>query len=141
MKKGSQNTLRAAAAAVLLLIFGLLFSLAAKKPQKRDEIILSTPQMREAWLNLRGWRVGTPEVTETCIPAAWETDAGQRWLMLQAEQGFSPESYAGKQAARYLYPVLNAPNEWYMAELLLCGDTLIAASVYDASTQVMQKVR
>lgn len=141
MKKNSQNFIRAAAAAMLLLIFGLLFSLTAKKPAQRDEIILSTPQMREAWLNLRGWRVGVPEVTETRVPESWETAAGQRWLTLQAEQGFSPEHYAGQTASRFLYPVLNAPNEWYTAELLLCGDTLIAAEVYDASTQVMQKVR
>lgn len=141
MKKSTQNLLRTAAAAMLLLIFGILFSLTAKKPVKQDAVILSTPQMREAWLNLRGWKVDSPQTETIRIPQSWQTQAGQRWLSIQTEQGFTPEQYAGQEATQYRYPVLNAPNEWYIAELLLCGQTLIAADIYDASTQIMQKVR
>ena len=134
--------LKAAAVAGGLLCLGLLFAMHTKKqaPQS-DAVLLSTPQMREAWLNLRGWQVGAPEVTQTQVPQEWRTDAGQQWLALQAAQGLHPERCAGEPAARYVYPVLNAPNAYYYAELLLCGDTLIGAQIYDASTQAMQSVR
>ncbi|MBR3267332.1 MAG: DUF4830 domain-containing protein [Oscillospiraceae bacterium] len=140
MKKRSQSILFAAAA-ILLLAIGFLFS--RKKPQNRPQnaVILKTPQMCEAWLNLRGWRVSAPEITQTVIPQQWKTEPGQRWLTLQMQQGFDPAAYAGKEAVRYTFPVLNAPGSECRAELLLCGDTLIAAQIYDASTQIMQAVR
>ncbi|MBQ8920921.1 MAG: DUF4830 domain-containing protein [Oscillospiraceae bacterium] len=141
MKNRCQKILFAAAALLLLLTAGLLLS--RKKPGKQAEnaIILLSPQMCEAWLNLRGWRVAAPEISQTRIPVSWQTDAGQRWLTLQLQQGFDPASYAGKAAERYVYPVLNAPGAYFRAELLLCDGVLVAASVYDASTQTMQAVR
>ena len=141
MKKPTQNFLRLAGVLMLLLMFGALFYLSARKPPESDEITLADSETREAWLNLRGWRVDEPEITEIRMPQVWQTEAGINWLSLQNAQGLHPERYAGCDAVRYLYPVLNGANAYYCAELLLCGDVLVGAQIYDASTQLMMAVR
>ena len=140
MKNRCQKLLYAAAAMLLLLAAGIL--LLRKKPEKQanQAIILHTPQMCEAWLNLRGWRVEAPQITQTRMPMSWQTEAGQRWLSLQLQQGFDPAAYAGKPAERYVFPVCNAPGSNYRAELLLCKGALAAAVIYDAETQAMQVI-
>lgn len=104
-------------------------------------IRLETAAEREAWLNLRGWRVGAPEESETQMPYRWQTPAGQRWLALQHAQGLSPEQYGGCRTLRCVYPVENAGAGALYAELLLCDGILAGAQVYNADTQLMQSVR
>lgn len=114
---------------------------------ERSEVILENAAAREGWLNLCGWAVTAVSETHTQIPTEWNTEIGQRWLMLQGQQGFSPERYAGEAATRYCYHIENITAEgftadaWY-AELLLCGDVLVGAQVYcAASPNSMQSVR
>lgn len=104
------------------------------------QTLLADESARTAWLELRGWQVAAPEVTEMQVPSSWQTQPGQSWLRLQAAQGLHPEDYAGRRASRYLYPVTNSGSKYLYAELLLCGDVLIGAQVYDTSTQLMQSV-
>ena len=125
--------------AFLILFAGIIFLGKRKPPQ--DGILLETEAERKAWLNLRGWRVGEPEISEAVLPAEWTTVSGQRWLSLQQEQGLSPEYYAGKAVTRYLYPIENGETPELFAELYLCGDTLCGAHIYHAETQIMQTVR
>ena len=103
-------------------------------------LLLADESARTAWLEIRGWQVTEPAVTQMRMPEAWQTQQGQSWLRLQAAQGLHPEDYAGCDAMRYLYPVTNEGSEYVYAELILCGDVLIGAQVYDASTQLMQSV-
>lgn len=124
----------AAAAAVCL------HTASAGKPQQ-EALLLETDAEREAWLGLHGWRVAEPERSETRIPSAWHTSAGQAWLGLQHTQGFSPEQFAGESAVRYVYPVQNTAQPELYAELLLSADgILIGAQVYSAETGLMQTV-
>lgn len=113
----------------------------------RREIILENEAAREGWLNLCGWAVTAVSEAPTQIPVQWNTEAGQRWLMLQGQQGLSPERYAGEAAVRYCYHIENIAAEgftadaWY-AELLICGDVLVGAQIYcAASPNSMQGVR
>gem|GEM_PF-2100330 len=115
-------------------------SAARQKPQTQTGVSLADEASRTAWLELRGWQVGTPTVTQIQIPQTWETQQGQSWLRLQAAQGLHPEAYAGCTALRYLYPVTGTESEYLYAELILCGDVLIGAQVYDAATRLMQSV-
>jgi len=124
-------TAAAVCAAVLLL---------DRNRGQRTGTYLADESARTAWLELRGWQVAEPSVTAMTVPASWQTQPGQSWLRLQAAQGLHPEDYAGCEAQRYLYPVTNTGGGYLYAELLLCGDVLIGAQVYDASTRLMQSV-
>lgn len=134
-----QLLLRCGIVLAFMVLFAGMFTLLKRQPQQ-EEILLETEAEREAWLNLRGWRVGAPETSEAVLPSEWQTLNGQRWLTLQQTQGLSPERYAGQTVTRYLYPVENGGTETY-AELLLCGDALCGAQIYDAETQIMRPVR
>ena len=119
-----------------LVVYAALQNRGTEQPA----LTLSDEASRTAWLELRGWQVGTPEVTQMRVPDSWQTPAGQSWLRLQSAQGLHPEDYAGCAAERYLYPVQNTGSDYMYAELILCGDILIGAQIYDASTQLMQSV-
>ena len=138
--KVRQLLLRLGLAAAFLILFAGLLILADRQPQA-EEILLETEAEREAWLNLRGWRVGEPETSEAVMPAEWTTLNGQRWLSLQQEQGLSPERYAGKNITRYLYPIENGETPELYAELYLCENALCGAQIYCAETGIMRSVR
>ncbi|MBR5722942.1 MAG: DUF4830 domain-containing protein [Oscillospiraceae bacterium] len=141
MQKTNKPFLRTGILLLLLLLTAGLFAAKMRTKQPQDAVILPDAAAREAWLTLRGWQLGTPSVSDTCIPAAWNTPAGLQWLALQHQQGLSPEQYAGLAAKRYLYPAENAGSAHCKAELLLCGDALAGAQIYDEETQVMRPVR
>ena len=106
-----------------------------------EPVVLATDAEREAWLNLHGWRVSAPQISQTRIPAVWRTSVGQAWLSMQHTQGFSPERFAGCDAVRVCYPVENAAQPELCAELLLTADgILVGAQVYSGETGVMQTV-
>lgn len=114
----------------------------ASQERKTEEnaLCLADESARTAWLMLRGWEVGDPETAFMRVPDSYQTAQGQRWLTLQAAQGLHPEEHAGCEALRYRYPVRNGGGDNWYAELILCGNTLIGAQVYDAATGVMQSV-
>lgn len=141
MQKTNKPFLRTGILLFLLLLMAGLFAAKAHTKPKPDAVILPDAAAREAWLTLRGWQLGTPAVSETVIPCEWKTPAGQQWLSLQHQQGLSPEQYAGLAAKRYLYPAENAGSAHCKAELLLCGDALAGAQIYDEETRVMRPVR
>lgn len=128
-------------AAVLALLAAALLLIPQKTQQTGEQIILADDAARVAWLNLRGWQVDQPEVTEIRLPHSWQTENGQSWLRLQSAQGLHPEQFAGRDAVRCLYPVPDAQRPHLFAELLLCDNILVGAQVYDAESGLMQSVR
>ena len=96
---------------------------------------------REAWLNLYGWEVTAVSEESMRMPTQYRTDAGQTWLDLQLAQGLSPENYGGRSAVRYVYHVENLRADTFYAQLVVCGDELVGAMVYDAATQEMERVK
>lgn len=147
--KNKHKVLRLLCAAVLcggLTVYALSEKIQARQTAS-DEIVLENAAAREGFLNLCGWAVTEVSACETVIPQQWQTTEGQYWLMLQGQQGFSPQRYGGQPAMRYCYHIENivaegfAADLWY-AELLLCGDVLVGAQVYCAvSPDSMQAVR
>ena len=127
--------------AVTLAAALLLYPRFSQPDTPDEQIILADGAAREAWLNLRGWQVGEPEITEVRLPQSWQSDAGQSWLRLQTAQGLYPERFAGCDAVRCLYPVTDPQRQHLFAELLLCENVLVGAQVYDAGTGLMQSVR
>lgn len=140
MKNGKRRFLQICAALVLVLAFAALFLLRMSRTYAADEIRLESAETREAFLNLHGWRVGEPTDSEMLLPDIWQTAAGARWLQIQQSQGLHPERYAGQNAVRYVYPVEQGRTDYQRAELILCGNVLVGAEIYDASTQLMQPV-
>lgn len=128
----------AAAAGILLLILLVILPM---RTARSDTVTLADAAAREAWLNLRGWQVTEAETSEITLPQSWQTAAGQSWLRLQSAQGLHPEEYAGKKALRVLYNVPDDTRKHLRAELLLCGNVLVGAQIFDAESGLMQAVR
>lgn len=141
MQKPCRAFLRAGILFLLLLLLAAVSVLRQRTKPARNAVILPDEAAAEAWLTLRGWQIGEPSVSETQIPAEWKTPAGQRWLALQHQQGIFPEQYAGCAAKRYLFSAENGISPHCKAELLLCGDALAGAQIYDEETQLMYPVR
>ena len=126
--------------AFVILFAGIFILLKAREAPQR-ELLPETAEGRTAWLNLRGWQVGEPTVSEAVMPGEWLTPNGQSWLNLQHIQGIQPEQFAGAQITRCLYPLTNGTRPEMYAELLLCDNALAGAVVYDSETQLMYPVR
>ena len=139
MQRTKKRLLRTVILCLLLLLLAAVW-LMRKQPQQ-DAVILPDAAAAEAWLTLHGWQLGEPAVRDTQIPDAWSTAAGQRWLTVQHQQGISPEQYAGQCAKQYLYPVENWVSPHCKAELLIAGDALAGAQIYDEETQLIYPVR
>lgn len=139
MQRPKKRFLRTGILFLLLLLLAAVFA-ARPEPQK-DAVLLPDAAAREAWLTLRGWQLGEPAVRDTQIPDAWHNAAGQHWLEIQHQQGLSPEQYAGCPAKQYLYPVENGISPHCKAELLIAGNALAGAQIYDEETQLIYPVR
>ena len=59
-----QLLLRFGIVLAMLLLFAGLFVLLKKPQQPQKELLPDSAEGREAWLNLRGWQVGAPEISE-----------------------------------------------------------------------------
>lgn len=136
-----QLLLRAGIILAFLILFAGIFLLIRKPESPQAELLPETAEGRAAWLNLRGWQVGAPEVSEAVMPENWLTPNGQSWLKLQHAQGITPEQFAGAEITRILYPVKNDGKPESYAELLLCENALAGAVIYDSETQLMRPVR
>jgi hypothetical protein len=139
--KPNKPFLRTGILLLLLLLLAGVWTLRMHAKPPQDAVLLPDAAAREAWLTLRGWQLGEAKISDTQIPYEWKTPAGMQWLALQHQQGLSPEQYAGCTAKRYLYPAENGVSAHCKAELLLCGDALAGAQVYDEETQIMYPVR
>ena len=136
-----QLLLRTGVVLAFVILFAGLFILLKRPETPQTEILPDSAEGRAAWLNLRGWQVGEPEISETVMPEEWLTPNGQSWLKLQHAQGIRPEQYAGAAITRCRYPLKNGTGPEMYAELLLCENALAGAVVYDSETQLMRPVR
>lgn len=136
-----QLLLRIGILAAFVIVFAGLLILLKKPESTPTELLPERAESRAAWLELRGWQVGTPEITAAVMPQEWLTPNGQNWLNLQHSQGITPEQFAGREITRCVYPVTNGTKSSLYAELLLCENALAGAVVYDSETQLMRPVR
>ena len=108
------KTKLAAVVTLLIAVFVLGAILAAAKtgtPEAADARNGESNEARVAYVTQQGWQVNAePVQTQSVkIPTA-DTEVFRRYNELQKTQGFDLTQYAGRQATRYVYEVLNAED-------------------------------
>lgn len=103
-----------------------------------------TNEARVAWLTQNGWQLNAePVQTQTVKIPAEESEVFSRYNELQKSQGFDLSQYAGQQATRYVYEVLNLPEAGgpVYATIFVLDGSIIGGDVTDSSPQgKMQRV-
>lgn len=102
-------------AALVTLLIGVLVLaaiLAATKTgttEAADARNGETNEARVAYITQQGWQVNAEPVQTQSIKIPMEdSEVFRRYNELQQSQGFDLTQYAGRQATRYVYEVLNA---------------------------------
>ena len=92
---------------------------------------------RVAYLASFGWSVNAqPKQTQQVkIPDSAENKVFARYNELQLSQGFDLTKYAGKEATRYVYEILNYPEaeEPVYASILVYDGKIIGGDITDSS--------
>jgi hypothetical protein len=98
--------------AVIALIIALATSGSGGAKALEQLPLGQTNDERVAFLATYGWSVNADPVQtqRTKIPAITDNEVFARYNELQISQGFDLSGFAGKEAARYVYEVLNYPN-------------------------------
>ncbi len=93
---------------------------------------LKSNEDRVAFIKSYGWEINESavEVMEVTIPEEFD-EVYKVYADLQAEQGLDLEKYAGKNAKRWSYTLLNYPDatEEVRVNLLIYNDKLIACDI------------
>ena len=113
----------------IILIAGGVSHAGTAAPSARD---VNTNEGRIAFLEAYGWQL-SPEPLETqqvIIPKEFP-EVYQDYNALQLEQGFDLTPYAGTEATRYTYQVLNYPDlpTGIVADILVCDGRVIAGDI------------
>ena len=123
------------AAAVLAAVLGAAKGNAPKEPEAANG---ADNDSRAAWLAQCGWEINAePVQTQSVkIPAA-DSEVFRRYNELQKSQGFDLSQYAGKQATRYVYEVLNFPDAKgpVYATLFVLDGKIIGGDLTDSSPE------
>ena len=93
---------------------------------------IKTNADRIRYLSACGWEVSEFSIDEQDIIIPREFDGiYETYAALQASQGFSLQDYAGMEAVRYTYRVLNHPSgaEDVVADIIVYRGTVIAGDV------------
>ena len=131
------------AAIVTLVIAAVVLAaiLAAAKSGKAetlDERNGETNEERAAFLSQCGWQVHVePIQTQTVKIPAEDSEVFRRYNELQKSQGFDLTEYAGKQAIRCVYEVLNYPEAKgpVYATVFVCQGKIIGGDVTDTAPE------
>lgn len=108
-------------------------SFISEPPAENENFITLREFEREPYINLRGWEVTEIKCEEITVPQSFE-GVYETYARVQEEEGLPLEKYKGKKVTRCLYQVENYGGEnEVLAELLLSGDTLIAAALIENS--------
>lgn len=93
---------------------------------------IKTNEDRIEYLRSYGWEVvSEPLATQELVIPKEMDDSYSEYLKLQAQQGFSPEQYAGKRVKRYTYEITNYPSGemGIQVNLLIYKNTVIGGEV------------
>ncbi len=120
--------------AVLLLIV-LLASSGGEAPPTSP--MGNTNDERVSYLATFGWSVNAEpkEAQKVKIPETTENKVFARYNDLQRSQGFDLTAFAGKEAMRYVYEILNYPNAKapVYASVLVYEGRIIGGSITDSA--------
>lgn len=122
----------AIAAVILLTRDNSTGGSAGKMETHPTNINVKTNEQRVEYLKSLGWEIKETAIEEqkVIIPAVMEGVYAE-YSEMQKKQGFELSSYAGKEATRYTYEVLNYPNakEKVVADLLIYKGKVIAGDI------------
>ena len=131
----------AALATVIIAAVVLVSILAAAKNgdvENVDDRNGETNEERVAFLTRQGWEVnGEPVQTQSIKIPAEESEVFRRYNELQKSQGYDLTQYAGRQATRYVYEILNYPDAGgpVYATLFVLEGKIIGGDVTDTAPE------
>ena len=121
-------------AAIILIV---VFVTAGGGDAVENTPVGETNDDRVAYLASFGWSVNAqPKQTQQVkIPDSMENKVFARYNELQISQGFDLTKYAGKEATRYVYEILNYPEakEPVYASILVYDGKIIGGDITDSS--------
>lgn len=138
--KVSKTKLAAIATLVVaLVVLGAILAAVKNGDVERvDERNGETNDERIAFLTQQGWQVAAePVQTQSIKIPAEDSEVFRRYNELQKSQGFDLSQYAGRQASRYVYEVLNYPDAGgpVYATVFVIDGRIIGGDVTDSSPQ------
>lgn len=93
----------------VLVVFAILAAAKTGTAEEADVRNGETNEARVAFITQQGWQVNAePVQTQSVKIPAEDSEVFRRYNELQQSQGFDLTQYAGRQATRYVYEVLNA---------------------------------
>ena len=111
--KLSKAKIAIAALLVLAIIAALILFAGGKKDKASDaQVTVSSNDDRVTFLASFGWSVNAEpvQVQQVTIPGKEDSEVFARYNELQVSQGYDLANYAGENAMRYVYEVLNYPD-------------------------------
>lgn len=111
--KLSKAKIAIAALLVLAIIAALILFAGGKKDKASDaQVTVSSNDDRVTFLASFGWSVNAEpvQVQQITIPGKEDSEVFARYNELQVSQGYDLANYAGENAMRYVYEVLNYPD-------------------------------
>lgn len=133
--KLSKAKIAIAAVVVIAIIVALIFLLGGgeKTPAQEQPITVSSNDDRVAFLASFGWSVNAEPVQtqQVMIPSQDDSEVFSRYNQLQISQGYDLTEYAGENAMRYVYEVLNYPEATapVYATVLVYNSTVIGGDI------------
>ena len=114
------------------ILFAAAFALTACNNKASAPIISAADaSQRTYYFASHGWEVKEISEKDITIPSQF-SDAYEEYVRLQDKQELPLRGYKGMKAQRFEYEVKNySPDNMKMlAELIVCGNTVIASMIY-----------
>lgn len=110
--KLSKAKIAIAALIVLAIIAALILFVGGKDKASDAPVTVSSNDDRVTFLASFGWSVNAEpvQVQQVTIPGKEDSEVFERYNELQVSQGYDLTGYAGENAMRYVYEVLNYPD-------------------------------
>lgn len=122
---------------VVTVVLILLLALSGKEALGQESCSGATNEERLAFLATFGWSVNAEptESQKVKIPDTTDNEVFNRYNELQISQGFDLTEYAGKEAMRYVYEILNYPDatDPVYASILVCDGIVIGGDITDTA--------
>ena len=95
------------------------------------QVTAADASQRTYYFSSHGWEVEEISEKDIVIPADF-SGAYEEYALIQDRQELPLRGYAGRNARRFEYEVRNysPENMKMLAELIVCGDTVIASMIY-----------
>ena len=125
-------------AIIAIIVLVVIIHAANTEPASTDGPAGDTNDARVVFLAQYGWEVNAePVQTQSVSVPKEDSEVFTRYNKLQKSQGFDLTAYAGKQAMRYVYEILNYPGatEPVYATLFVCDGRIIGGDVTDTAPQ------